>query len=180
MKLPEIIHVPLREITRYARNPRKNAAAIPAVKASLKEFGWRQPMVIDSHNVIVIGDTRYQAACQLADDAGDVAHNTHAPCLYADDLTTPQIQALRLVDNKSHELAQWDNPLLKIELKDLPLDWEPIALVFSKEALLTVMQSVPEQIPAVTSPEEFPSYDESIQTQYCCPKCKYEWSGKPK
>jgi len=163
MKLPQIVQIPLRAIIRYARNPRKNAGAVPAVKASLKEFGWRQPIVLDTHHVIVIGDTRYQAACELADEAGDTDGTTTAPCLFADDLTTQQIQALRLVDNKTHELAQWDNPLLKIELEDLPLDWAPIAQSFTKEELGVIAQSV--TVPAEPIADVAPQIDRATELQ---------------
>jgi len=149
----QLVYVPLRDITRYARNPRKNAGAIPAVKASLKEFGWRQPIVLDKQKVIVIGDTRYQAACELADEAGDTEGTTTAPCLFADDLTPQQIQALRLVDNKTHEFAEWDNPLLQIELADLPKGYAPIAAAFTQEELQAIAETGSEPIAEEASEE---------------------------
>lgn len=103
--------VPIKSITPYARNPRKNKAAIATVKASLKEYGWQQPIVVDRDNVIVAGHTRYLAALELG--------WTEAPVHYADNLTPAQIKAYRIMDNKSHERAEWDTELLALELGDL-------------------------------------------------------------
>lgn len=101
----------LSSLIPYARNPRKNAAAVATVKASLKEYGWQQPIVIDRENVIVVGHTRYLAALDLG--------LTEAPVKYADDLTPIQVKAYRLMDNKSHERAEWDTELLKLEVEEL-------------------------------------------------------------
>jgi len=104
-------NLPLSKITQYARNPRKNAAAVAVIKASLKEYGWQQPIVVDKENVIVAGHTRYLAALELG--------LTEAPVHVADDLTPAQIKAYRLMDNKSHERAEWDMELLALEIEDL-------------------------------------------------------------
>lgn len=102
---------PLSSITPYARNPRKNAAAVATVKASLKEYGWQQPIVVDPEGVIIVGHTRYAAALELG--------WKDAPVHVAGDLTPAQIKAYRLMDNKSHERAEWDMELLALELEDL-------------------------------------------------------------
>lgn len=103
--------VPLSSITPYARNPRKNAAAVATVKASLKEFGWQQPIVTDPEGVIIAGHTRYLAALELG--------MTEAPVQYASGLTPAQVKAYRIMDNKSHERAEWDTELLALEIADL-------------------------------------------------------------
>ncbi len=95
----------------YARNPRKNDEAIVKVAASLKEFGWKQPIVIDSEYVIIAGHTRWLAAKRL--------NMVEVPALMATDLTPTQIKAYRLADNRTHEEAQWDKDLLSIELEEL-------------------------------------------------------------
>lgn len=128
---PELHYIALRDITPYVRNPRKNAGSVPAVKASLKEFGWQQPLVLDADHTIIIGDTRYRAACELADEAGDTEGNTVVPCFVASNLSPERVKALRIVDNKTHELATWDMELLQLELQELSLDLPPLQLSFA-------------------------------------------------
>ena len=101
----------LNQIKPYKNNPRKNANAVDAVMNSIKEFGFKQPIVIDKNYEIVAGHTRVLAAKKL--------NLTEIPCIIADDLTEQQIKAFRLADNKTHELAEWDFDLLDIELDDI-------------------------------------------------------------
>ena len=99
------------EITPYINNPRKNDPAVDSVAASIKEFGFKVPVVLTSDNVIIAGHTRIKAAKKLK--------LKEIPCIIADDLTEEQIKAFRLADNKVSELAEWDDDLLKIELDDI-------------------------------------------------------------
>jgi len=108
------------KLTPYARNPRKNDQAVDKVAASLKEFGWRQPIVVDAEGVIIAGHTRYKAARKLGMDK--------VPVHVADNLTPAQIKAYRIADNKVGELAEWDMDLLALEIEDLKLDDYPIDL----------------------------------------------------
>ena len=104
--------IPIEAITPYARNPRQNSGApVAKVKASLKEFGWRQPIVVDRDMVIVVGHTRYAAALELG--------MTEAPVHIADTLTPAQIKAYRIADNRTGAEAQWDMELLGLEIQDL-------------------------------------------------------------
>ena len=107
----KVTTLPLDKLIPYARNPRKNARAVATVKASLQEFGWQQPIVIDEQHVILAGHTRYLAALELG--------WTDAPVQIAKDLTPTQAKAYRLMDNKSHERAEWDRELLALEIDDL-------------------------------------------------------------
>lgn len=107
----QLIEKKLNEIKPYGKNPRKNDSAVDAVAASIKQFGFRVPVVIDKDNVIVCGHTRYKAAKKLGLDT--------VPCVIADDLTDEQIKAYRLADNKVGELAEWDIDLLGEELDDI-------------------------------------------------------------
>lgn len=100
-----------KDLTPYINNPRHNEAAIPAVMASLKEFGFRQPIVVDDQFVIVVGHTRWQAALKLGLEA--------VPVHVATDLTPQQIAAYRLADNKVGEIADWDEDALMAELAKL-------------------------------------------------------------
>ena len=95
----------------YENNPRHNDGAVEAVANSIKEFGFKVPIVIDSKNVIVAGHTRLKAAEKLGLKT--------VPCIIADDLTPEQVNAFRLADNKTGELAEWDYVLLEEELKNL-------------------------------------------------------------
>ncbi len=109
-----ITQVKTSDLKPYKNNPRKNDGAVDAVAASIREFGFKVPIVIDKDRVIVAGHTRYKAAIKLG--------ITELPCIVADDLTPKQIKAFRLADNKTAELSEWDIELLNIELGDIQLD----------------------------------------------------------
>src|SRR5436189_5509570 len=94
----------LSEIKPYEKNPRINEAAVDAVAASIKEFGFRVPIVVDADGVIICGHTRLKAAQKLGLGS--------APVHVATDLTPAQVKALRIADNKTSELAEWDFNLL--------------------------------------------------------------------
>lgn len=114
----DIITKKLEEVKPYENNPRNNTAAVPAVAKSLQSFGWKQPIVIDKDGTIVVGHTRYLAAKQLLADTQDAKWNV-LPCVIADDLTEDEITAYRLADNKTNELAVWDDMKLEGELGKL-------------------------------------------------------------
>lgn len=116
----------LTEIKPYERNPRKNDEAVKYVAESIKNFGFKVPIVIDKDGIIVAGHTRYKAAKKL--------NMTEVPCIVADDLTDEQIKAFRLADNKVAEKAEWDFDLLDIELDGiLDIDMESLGFDFSIE-----------------------------------------------
>jgi len=116
---------PIDKLIPYARNPRKNQAAIAKVAASINEFGFRQPIVTDSEMVVVAGHTRLEAARMLGFD--------RVPVHIAEGLTRAQVAAYRLADNRTGEDAEWDRDLLAIELSDL-VDEINIALTGFNEA----------------------------------------------
>ena len=103
---------PIDKVIPYARNPRKNDASVDAVAASIKEFGWRVPIVVDEAGVIITGHTRLKAARRLGMDK--------VPVHVATDLTPAQVKAYRIADNSAGSKSEWDADLLKIELDDLP------------------------------------------------------------
>ena len=108
----EVCWWPTEKPTPYARNSRKiPPGAIDKVAASLKEFGWRQPIVVDKEGVIICGHTRLLAAKKLG--------LKQVPVHVAANLTPAQVKAYRLMDNRSHEEAEWDTDLLGLELEDL-------------------------------------------------------------
>lgn len=96
------------DVKPYEKNPRRNDSAVNAVAASIQEFGWKQPIVVDKDGIIIAGHTRYKAAQKLG--LKDV------PVVVADDLTEEQVRAYRLADNKTGELAGWDFSALEEEL----------------------------------------------------------------
>jgi DNA modification methylase len=101
----------IEKVIPYARNPRKNEAAITKVAASLAEFGWQQPIVVDKDMVIIAGHTRFAAAQRLQMET--------VPVLVAEHLTDSQVKAYRIADNRVHQEADWDIDLLKLEFADL-------------------------------------------------------------
>jgi ParB-like chromosome segregation protein Spo0J len=101
----------LSEITPYEQNPRLNDHAVDAMARSIREFGFRQPIVVDGEGVIVVGHTRYKAAQRLGLEK--------VPVHVVNDLTPEQIKAYRIADNKIAELSDWNYDLLPIELADL-------------------------------------------------------------
>lgn len=106
----EIINKKIKEINPYEKNPRKNDEAVKYVAESIKQFGFKVPIIIDKNNTIVAGHTRYKASKQL--------ELKEIPCIIADDLTDEQIKAFRLVDNKVAEKSEWNFDLLDEELNN--------------------------------------------------------------
>lgn len=105
-----IQQAPIDTVIPYARNPRKNTTAITQVASSLKEFGFRQPIVVDKEMVVVVGHTRLLAAKQLG--------YTEVPIHIATTLTPQQIKAYRIADNRTNEFAEWDLDFLKLEMEE--------------------------------------------------------------
>lgn len=112
----------------YVNNPRKNDNAVDKVAKSIKEFGFKVPIVIDSKNEIVAGHTRYKASMKLGLE--------EVPCIVADDLTENQIKAFRIADNRVAEFSKWDIDLLEIEVEGLDefigFDDRDLAKMFEK------------------------------------------------
>lgn len=106
-----IKHQKVEALIPYENNPRNNENAVEAVAGSIREFGFKNPIIVDQNNVIVAGHTRLLAAKELG--------LKEVPTIIADDLTTEQINAYRLVDNKTNELAQWDIDMLERELSEI-------------------------------------------------------------
>lgn len=106
-----IINKAIDSIIPYANNPRKNGAAVDKVAASIKEFGFKVPIIIGKDTVIVTGHTRLLAAKKLGLET--------VPCVIAEDLTPAQIKAFRIADNKTAEFSEWDDEMLKVELEEL-------------------------------------------------------------
>ncbi len=107
----KIENLKISEIKPYEKNPRKNEKAVEIVMKSIKEFGFKVPIILDRNNTIIAGHTRLKAAEKLG--------IKEIPCVRAEDLTEEQAKAFRIMDNKSSEFAEWDLELLKGELTSL-------------------------------------------------------------
>ncbi|MFA5291922.1 MAG: DNA modification methylase [Phycisphaerae bacterium] len=137
----------INEIHPYENNPRINDKAVDAVAGSLKEFGFRQPIVVDRDSVIIVGHTRYKAAQKLGLEK--------VPVHVAKDLNDVQIKAYRLADNQLHELSDWNYELLPIELKDLQgMDFDLGLLGFDKDELAKLLGN--EVTEGLTDPDDVP------------------------
>ena len=114
MKNLNIVYKNVDELHPYENNPRINDEAVEYVAESIKQFGFKVPIIIDSNNIIVAGHTRLKAANELG--------LQQVPCVIADDLTPNQIKAFRIAENKTNEKSYWDNDLLAKELKEIEFD----------------------------------------------------------
>lgn len=112
----EIVNKKIDELIPYENNPRFNDDAVEYVANSIKQFGFKVPIIIDKNNVIVAGHTRYKASLELGLE--------EVPTIVADDLTEEQVKAFRLADNKVSEKSEWNFELLDEELEDLDINME--------------------------------------------------------
>lgn len=110
----EIVYKNIDELIPYDNNPRKNEKSIKYVMESIKQFGFKVPVVIDKNNIVVCGHTRLISARNL--------NISKIPCIIANDLTEEQIKAFRIADNKVSEFSKWDNEKLLLEIQDINLD----------------------------------------------------------
>lgn len=111
MRTQEIRVVPIGEVKPYPDNPRKNDAAVPKVAESIRTFGFRNPILVDASGTIIEGHTRRLAAISLGME--------EVPVIYAVDLTPDEVRALRIIDNKTAECAEWDAAKLADEMAKL-------------------------------------------------------------
>jgi ParB-like chromosome segregation protein Spo0J len=147
---------PVTDLKPYPGNPRINDHAIDAVAASIRAFGFRQPIVVDEDDVIIVGHTRYKAALRLG--------LKKVPVHVARGLTPEQVRAYRLADNKTAELAEWNEDLLAQELTDLQgLDFDFETLGFSDEELTRLLDRPTST--GRTDPDDVPAPPDAPTTQ---------------
>jgi len=147
---------PLDTITPYEGNPRINDDAVDAVAASLTEFGFRQPIVIDADGVIIVGHTRWKAAKKLG--------LAKVPVHVATDLPPEKVKAYRIADNQTATLAEWDLDLLPIELKDLQqADYDLSLLGFDEDELAHLLDG--DVAEGLTDPDSVPEPPDDPITQ---------------
>jgi DNA modification methylase len=153
------MHVDLRpigSIRPYANNPRLNDAAVEAVAASIREFGFRQPIVVDEDGVIIVGHTRYKAALKLG--------LTEVPVHVAVGLSPAQAKAYRLADNQTSQLSGWDDDKLPLELMALQeMGFDLNLTGFSSDELLQLLQG--EAATPLADPDDVPAPPDAAITQ---------------
>lgn len=152
-----IVYMDINELKEYENNPRDNEAAVPYVKNSIKEFGFKVPIVVDTDNVIIAGHTRLAAAKELG--------LKEVPCIVANDLTDEQVKAFRLVDNKTHEASKWDIEKLAEELDSI-MGIEMEDFGFADIAA-----------PAIDLDDGETDKGEHEARKVCCPKCGFEFQA---
>ena len=152
----QIVMRSLASITPYEDNPRANDAAVEAVARSIKEFGFRQPIVVDEHSVIIVGHTRYKAAIKLGLE--------EVPVHVASGLTPAQVKAYRIADNQTAALSTWDHDKLAAELLELQnLNFDLDLTGFSADDLARLVAS--DHAGGLTDPDAIPEPPDQAITQ---------------
>jgi hypothetical protein len=147
---------PIGTIRPYENNPRFNDAAVDAVATSIKEFGFRQPIVVDEQGVIIVGHTRYKAALKLGLET--------VPVHVAVGLSPAQARAYRIADNQTATLSQWDEDKLPLELAELQgMDYDLALTGFSSDELLRLLEPPPGE--GLTDPDDVPEPPDEAVTQ---------------
>lgn len=116
----EIVYIKVKDLKGNPNNPRKNDEAVEAVAKSIEKYGFRNPLIVDANKVVWCGNTRLKASKKLKLD--------EVPCIIVKDLSEQQMTELALLDNKTNEIAEWDNDMLadilkEVDLSDFSLDW---------------------------------------------------------
>jgi len=139
----------INEIIPYEQNPRLNDDAVDAVANSIKEFGWRVPIIVDKDMVIICGHTRLKAAKQLG--------LTEVPVHVAADLPPDKVKAYRIADNQTGNIAEWDYDLLPLELADLQnMEFDLSLLGFDADELDKILNGSEVVTEGMTDPDEVP------------------------
>jgi site-specific DNA-methyltransferase (adenine-specific) len=147
----KVVMMQIKDIKPYDNNPRRNGKAVDAVAKSIKDFGFKNPIIIDKNNVIISGHTRRLAAIKLG--------LREVPCIVGDDMTDAQVKAFRLADNRVAELAVWDDDLLKEEMAKV-VDMDLNEFGFDIGDIEEILQ------------------EETGIVTHKCPKCGCEWTAK--
>lgn len=156
MKELQIVYKNISELNPYENNPRFNDEAVEYVANSIKEFGFKNPIILDNNNVIICGHTRYKAAKQLEME--------NVPCIICSDLTPEQIKAFRLADNKVSEFSSWDYEKLEKELANIAnIDMSIFDFEKAKIDVNDIDWNEIQDLDEV--------YEEPQKEMLCCPHC---------
>lgn len=141
--------MPVERLVPYARNPRRNDGAVDAVAASIREFGFRVPVVVDEQLTVLAGHTRLKAARKLG--------LAQVPVHIAAGLSEAQKKAFRIADNRVGEIAEWDNDMLALELEDLRMaDFDLGTLAFDEGEVERIMAEASATTEGLTDPDDAP------------------------
>jgi len=147
---------PINTIRPYDKNPRINDQAVDAVAASIREFGFRQPIVVDEEGLIIVGHTRFKAALKLGLET--------VPVHVATGLTPAQIKAYRIADNQTATMSQWNNDLLPLELADLQeMGFDLNLTGFSADDLMRLLETPGTE--GLTDPDDIPAPPDEAKTK---------------
>lgn len=150
----QVAEISVEKIFPYDRNPRINDSAVDKVASSLREFGFRQPIVVDEKMVIIAGHTRYKAAVKLG--------LTAVPVHIATGLSPEQVATYRLADNRSSQDASWDEDLLALEIGDLADAGVDLGLTaFDESELDRYLAMADASLEGETDPDEIPEAPEN-------------------
>lgn len=150
----DILELKIEELVPYENNPRINDQAVDKVAASIREFGFKVPIVIDKDNVIVAGHTRLEAAKLLGLES--------VPCIKADDLTDDQVREFRIIDNKTQELADWDLDIMRAELESITgIDMSEFGFM---------IEEIEDQKKKDAEKKEKEDAKKAVK-EICCPRC---------
>ncbi len=163
---------PIEKLIPYERNARTHSPEqVKQIAASIVEFGFTNPILVDTESGVIAGHGRLEAARDLALE--------EVPVVVLDHLTPKQKKAYIIADNKLALNAGWDMSLLREEMVGLSLaDFDLSLIGFNDKEVADLLD--PEGIDEGESPDDFDEIDDDIETEYKCPSCGYEWSGKPK
>jgi ParB-like chromosome segregation protein Spo0J len=165
---PKLEQIETASLVPYARNARTHSdEQVAQIMASIREFGFTNPVLIDNDGGIIAGHGRVLAATRMELE--------HVPCLRLSHLTEAQKRAYVIADNQLALNSGWDSEMLSVELSDLHADDFDLGLLgFDPDELADLLDLPPVD---VTAPEDFKEVDENIETEHTCPKCAYQWSG---
>ncbi len=165
-----VTYKPIGDLIPYARNSRTHSdVQVAQIAASIREFGFTNPILIDEEGGVIAGHGRIMAARKL--------NLEEVPTITLEGLSKAQKRAYVIADNKLALNAGWDEELLSVELNQLHEEGFDVVLAGFDAAELSEIMGIND---GILPPDEFKEVDENIETDYCCPKCGYEWSGKAK
>jgi len=152
----------------HPRNARTHSPEqIDQIAKAIEQWGWTTPVLVTPDGTIVAGHGRVSAAQKLGIES--------VPVMVAKGWSQAQIRAYVIADNQIAANSGWDEEMLRFEIADLgQADFDLGLMGFSDEQMADFMKTPA----AVEAPDQFPSFDENIETEHCCPKCGYAWSGK--
>jgi ParB-like chromosome segregation protein Spo0J len=164
---------PLADLLPYARNSRTHDdAQVAAIAASIREWGWTMPVLVDETGMIIAGHGRVLAAHKLGLE--------EIPVMVATGWSEAQKRAYVIADNKLTLRGGWNDELLRVELADLKTDGFDLTLTGFEPGEIDTLFAPLEDIQPLADlapPDDFDSYDETIETQHECPQCGYLFSG---